>query len=80
MPFGVQALVGDDQFLDHSAVDDGFLDNPRYILGRNPSIPNSLWVDDDGGPVLALVKATGLVGSHGGREAPLSQRALEQLP
>ena len=52
-----------------------FLHNFRGIFGLHVSVPDRLWIDDDGGPMLALVEAAGFVDPDGVSQA----RSLGEL-
>jgi hypothetical protein len=62
---GVEAGVGEAEALDWAAMEDVFADNLVYVLEFDEAVPDGLGVNDDGGAVLALVEAAGLVGSDG---------------
>lgn len=55
---GVQAIICHEQALYRSAVDDVRLDDFVDIGGGDASVPDRVWVDDDGRTVLALVEAS----------------------
>jgi hypothetical protein len=76
----VEPFVGNSQFVDHSAGDDGFLDNSRYILGFYAAVPDALRVDDHDRAEFTLVEAAGRVGSNQrAKAAPLEFR-FEAIP
>lgn len=57
----VEAFVGNAKIVEDAAVDDGFLDDPRSIGCRHMAVEDSLRVDCDDGPMLALFKTARLV-------------------
>ena len=65
----VQATVGDAQPFHWPTVHQMLLHNFRGIFGLHVSIPNSLGINDDGGPVLALVQAARFVDADASGEA-----------
>lgn len=58
---GIDTLIGQPQPLHRPAIHQVFLHNFRGIFGLHVSVPDRLWIDDDGGPMLALVEAAGFV-------------------
>ncbi len=54
---GIDALVGEAKPLDWAAGDEMFPDDLFGIFGLDGTIPNSLWIDDNGRAVLALIEA-----------------------
>jgi hypothetical protein len=62
--FGVDALIGQAQPLHWLAANQVFLYDLRCIFWLNVPVPDRLWIHHHGWPVLALVKATGLVDPH----------------
>ena len=77
--FRVQARVGDTQALDWLSADDVGFDNFIHIGFGDVAVPDCVGVDDNIGPVFALIEAAGLVGSHSALQAALRQLLLEQL-
>jgi len=67
--FGVKAGVGDTEPLDGAAGDEVLSDDFVGVFGFHSAIPDGVGVDDDGGAVLALVKAAGLVDADAAGEA-----------
>jgi hypothetical protein len=65
---GVDALVGEAQALDGTAADEMLAHDLLGILGLDVAVPDGLGIDDDGGAVLALVEAAGLVDAHAAAE------------
>ena len=61
---GVEARVGDPQPLHRPATHQVLVDDLRGIFRLHIAIPDGFGIDDDRGPVLALVKAAGLVDAH----------------
>jgi hypothetical protein len=70
---GVDAGVGDAEALDGAAVDQVLLDDLGCVFGLHTAVPDGLGVDDDGGAVLALVKAERLVDAHAGEAGGLGE-------
>jgi len=58
---GIDAGVGNAKALDGMSVDQVLFDDLGSVLGFDAAIPHGFWIDDDGGTVLALVEAEGLV-------------------
>jgi hypothetical protein len=71
--FGVDAGVGDAETLDGTAVDEVLLNDLGCVLGLYAAVPDGFRVDDDGGAVLALVEAEGLVDAHAGEAGGLGE-------
>jgi hypothetical protein len=67
--FGVQAGVSDAEALDGAAGDEVLGDDFIGVFGFDAAVPDGIGVDDDGGPVLALVKAARLVDADAASEA-----------
>ena len=67
--FGVKAGVSDAESLDGAAGDEVLGDNFIGIFGFDAAIPDGIGVDNDGGAVLALVEAAGLVDADAAGEA-----------
>jgi hypothetical protein len=67
--FGVEAGVGDAEALDGAAGDEVLGDDFIGVFGFDSAIPDGIGVDDDGGAVLALVKAARLVDADAASEA-----------
>lgn len=61
----IDALVREQQTLYRSAVDQVFLHNLRCIFRLHMPVPDRLGINHDGGSVLALVEAAGLVNPNG---------------
>jgi hypothetical protein len=74
---GVEAGFGKAEALDGAIVEDVFGDDLVYVLELDESVPDGLGVDDDHGAVLALIEATGLIGSDGVLEAALLEGFFE---
>jgi hypothetical protein len=60
-PLGVEAGVGEQQPLDRAAVEEMLVDDLRHISNVDKAIPDSVGIDHDDGPMLALVEAAKLV-------------------
>lgn len=67
--FGVEAGVSDAEALDGAAGDEVLGDDFIGVFGFDSAIPDGIGVDDDGGAVLALVKAARLVDADAASEA-----------
>lgn len=57
----VQAGIGQAQARDGAAVDEVLADDLDDVVQVHEAVPDGLGIDDDGGAVLALVEAAGLV-------------------
>lgn len=66
---GVEAFFGQAEALDRAAADEVLIDDFGGVFGADVTVPDGLRVDDDGGAVLALVEAAGLVDADARREA-----------
>jgi hypothetical protein len=75
--WGVQAGVGDDQPLDGFVADDVGGDDFFDVMFGDMAVPDGVGINDDGGSVLALVEASGLVGPNGVANAVLGQDFLK---
>jgi hypothetical protein len=60
----VDASIGQPEPLNRTTVDQVLLHNLRGIFGLYVPVPNRIGIYDDCRPVLALVKAAGLVDAH----------------
>ena len=60
---GVEAVVGKAEAFDGTAVEEVLGDDLVDVFERDAAVPDGFGVDDDGGAVLALVEAAGLVGA-----------------
>lgn len=58
---GVDAAVSENEALDGAAFDEVGLDDLGNIRRSDAAVPDGFRIDDDAGPVLALVEAAGLV-------------------
>ncbi len=67
--FGVEAGIGDTEALDGAAGDEVLRDDLIGVFGFDAAIPDGVGVDDDGGAVLTLVEASGLVDADAAGEA-----------
>src|ERR1700690_2341752 len=61
---GVQTCIGNYQFVDDPAADDGFVHDAGSILAAHMTVPDSLRVDHNGRPVFALIETTSTIGAH----------------
>jgi hypothetical protein len=68
---GIDAGIGYAEALDRSAVHQMLLDDLGRVFRLDPAVPDGLRVDHDGGAVLALVEAKGLVDTHVGEAGRL---------
>lgn len=66
---GVETFVGQAQALDGTATDEVLIDNFGGVFRADMPVPDGLRVDDDGGPMLALVQTAGLVDADARGEA-----------
>jgi hypothetical protein len=76
---GIQALFGQAQALDRSSAYDVRLNDLFDVRFTNPAIPDGIGIDHHVRPVLALVEASGLIGSDASVQAMGSQFLLEQF-
>jgi hypothetical protein len=76
--FCVDTFICQSQALDWPAAHQVLLHNLRGIRRLHMAVPHGLRVNHHGGPVLALVKAHGLIDAHG-RAQPCGFRQLLQL-
>jgi hypothetical protein len=67
--FGIQAGIDDTETLDGAAGDEVFGDDLIGVFRFDAAVPDGIGVDDDGGAVLALVEAAGLVDADAAGEA-----------
>ena len=67
----VQAIGCDLQVGDDSTIDKCFRDDALAVVGLDGPIPDALRIDDEHGPVFALVKAAGGVDADGARNVVL---------
>jgi hypothetical protein len=74
---GVEAGVSDSEAFDWLVGNDVRLHDFRDISERDMAIPYCLGIDDHGGPVLALIEASGLVGTYGCLNAGERQLTLQ---
>src|SRR5579872_3614883 len=65
----VQAAISDTQPFHRPPSDQVLIHNLGGVLRFHVAIPDCLWINDDGWPVLALVKAPGFVDAHGSAKA-----------
>jgi hypothetical protein len=75
----VQCFVGDLQIGQQPIGNNGFLDDPRYIVELHVSVPDSLRIDHDGWSEFALVEATGAVDAYQGSKSPPLDLGFELL-
>jgi hypothetical protein len=73
----VQTTIGQAQPLDRPAVDEVLLNDLADILQLHKAVPDRLGIDDNGGAVLALVQAPGLIGTNLVLQPSLLQCVLE---
>jgi hypothetical protein len=74
---GVEAGVGESQALDGTAVEEMLGDYLFDVFQVDEAVPDGLGIDHDDGAVLALIEATGLVGSNVVPEAGFLDGVLE---
>jgi len=75
--FRVDARVGEAQALNRAAVHQVLLHNFGGIFGLHVPVPDCFGIDDDGGAVLALVEASGLIDAHAASQACLLGNLLQ---
>lgn len=71
--FHVQALVRDAQPLHRTACNQVFSYDLVGIFGLNAAVPDGVGIDDDRGPVLALVETPGFIDAHLATEPGLAR-------
>jgi hypothetical protein len=75
----IETRVRDHQIVEDLTAEDGFGNDPGYVLDRDVAIPDSLGINHDGRPMLALFEAAGMVGADQRAESGLFQLLLERL-
>src|SRR5581483_3775407 len=75
----VDAGIGKHQPGNWAATHDVLFDDLIHVSRSDTTVPDGLGIDDDVGPVLALVKAACLVGTNAPAQTALGQLALKQL-
>ncbi len=75
----VQAAFGNQEIIEDFSSQDRFGDDPGYVFGGDPAIPDSLGIDHDGRSVLALVEAARVIGPGQGPESGLPEFELEGI-
>jgi hypothetical protein len=70
---GIDAGISDAEALDGPPVHQVLLNNFGRVFRLDPAVPHGLRVDHDGGTVLALVKAQGLVHADAGEAGGLGE-------
>ena len=75
----VQAAFGNQEIIEDFSSQDRFGDDPGYVFGGDPAIPDSLGIDHDGRSVLALVEAARMIGPGQGPESGLPEFELEGI-
>ena len=75
----VQAAFGNQEIIEDFSSQDRFGDDPGYVFGGDPAIPDSLGIDHDGRSVLALVEAARMIGPGQGPESGLPELELEGI-
>jgi len=73
----IEAGIGEPQTFHGTAMDEVLAHNFIDIFEPHKTIPDSLGIDDDGRPMLALVEAAGLVGADQMLESCLFNGVLE---
>jgi hypothetical protein len=74
----INAIFGEHEALDRFAVHDVGFDNLVDIVRRNPSVPDSIRINDHGGSVLALIQTSRHVGAHSFFEASKCELLFEE--
>src|SRR5579863_6884446 len=77
--FGVEAGVGDAETFDRAAAQDVRFDDLVYVGFGDVAVPDGVGVNDDVGPVLALIEASRLVGADPALQTALGQLLLEEF-
>ena len=75
----IEASVIDEEVVEDFAAEEGFLDDAGDIFESDAAVPDALGVDDDGGAMLALVEAAGLVGPSEVAEAGFLEFLFEGI-
>ena len=75
----VQAAFGNQEIIEDFSSQDRFGDDPGNVFDGGPAIPDSLGIDHDGRPVLALVEAARMIGPGQGPESGLPELELEGI-
>src|SRR5271157_2489269 len=75
----VQAAFGNQEIIEDFSSQDRFGDDPGYVFGGDPAIPDSLGIDHDGRSVLALVEAARMIGPGQGAKSGLPEFDLESF-
>jgi len=75
----VQAAFGNQEIIEDFSSQDRFGDDPGYVFGGNPAIPDSLGIDHNRRSVLALVEAARMIGPGQGPESGLPELELESI-
>ena len=73
----VQARVGNAQALHRTAGDQMLAHNVFRVLWLHPAVPDGVRIDNDSGPVLALVKAARFVDAHLAAQTGLARKLLQ---
>jgi hypothetical protein len=66
---GIDAGAGKAEAFDRAAVEEVLLDDLFGVAGFGEAVPDGVGIDDEDGPVLALVEAAGLVDANAVLEA-----------
>jgi len=66
---GIDAGAGKAEAFDRAAVEEVLLDDLFGVAGFGETVPDGVGIDDEDGPVLALVEAAGLVDANAVLEA-----------
>jgi hypothetical protein len=66
---GVDAGVGQAEAIDGTAVEEMLLDDLLGVVGMGKTVPDGFGIDDEDGPVLALVEAASLIDADAMLEA-----------
>ncbi len=75
----VQAAFGNQEIIEDFSSQDRFGDDPGYVFGGDPAIPDTQGIDHDGRSVLALVEAARMIGPGQGPESGLPELELEGI-
>ncbi len=75
----VQAFIRNQQAFYRTSSDDVAIDDLADVGGGDASVPDGFRINDYGWPVLALIEASGLVGTDGPLNSPLGKFLLKEF-
>lgn len=76
----VEAFVSNQQVIQDTSVDHRFFENARYVAELDSAVEDCLRINRDARSMLALLKATGRIGSHERSQAPCFDLGFECVP